>query len=128
MVNRIGICASFLSASLAVMQAQASDRCSIIKAEHTFLLFGEPAAQVQQTLDAVKREMCFRFSPLVPDMTIEPENLCVAVDEDEQAPVWIRFPSGSGLDIGKEYGPEKARWIYDYMWKSCNGLINAKIA
>ena len=123
------IAASAVAMSLLVSPANAGDRCSIIKDEDTLMIFhGYPAAHVLEQLDANKREVCFRLFPLVPNMTIEPDSICTPIDEDSKQPIYLRFPSGAPFDISDVYSSDSVRWIYDGLYKTCHGLLNARIA
>lgn len=117
-----------LAASILTAPVNAGDRCSIIKDDDTLTFYDMPAAHVLQTVDSVKREMCFQFFPVVPNLTIEPDNLCVPVDEDIRQPLWLKFPSGAALDISEEYGSDKVRWLYDFKFKVCKGLLHARVS
>lgn len=117
-----------LAASLLTSPVNASDQCAIIKDEDTLTFYDTPAAHVLQILDSTKREMCFQFTPVVPTLTIEPDNLCVPIDEDNRQPLWLKFPSGAALDISVEYGSDNIRWLYDYKFKVCKGLLHARVS
>lgn len=105
-----------------VSTALAGD-CHHIPAKDDLLLYGYPAAHVDMDIDSVKREVCVKVLPLDENLSVEPSNLCVSIDEDEQQPVFLKYPSGASLDVSSEFSSEYLRYVYDFNFKSCKGQI-----
>jgi hypothetical protein len=124
-IGRTAVCLVLLTSP-----AHPEDRCAVINDEDILTYWGFPAADVRRTFDSRKREVCYRFLPVVPNMTVEPDRLCIDIDalEDAKTPLLMKFPSGAALDVRREYSLDRSRWQFDNHLKTCRGLINARIA
>jgi hypothetical protein len=110
------------AASLITSSVNGKD-CSVITDADTVDLSGYPIATVVQTWYSVKREACFEFTSLLPDLRFDPDKLCVKIDGDTTQPLFLRFADGRSLDVSADYSSRLLRWAFDHKVKACLGLL-----
>jgi hypothetical protein len=126
MVRKLTI-ALIATAALGTAALASASACSHITNPDKLDLRGYPIAEVEQDFDTVQRRACFQFKSLVPDLTFDPDNLCVSIDDDERQPVFLKLPSGKFLDISGDYSSETLRWEFDRKFKACHGLLGPPV-
>ena len=109
-----------IASSLIVSPAQAN--CDHIKFQDKGNVFGVQAVKEDYDIDSVKRTICIEFKSLIPTMTVDPPELCVAIDDDEKQPLALKFPNGAAMDISNEFSSESLRPVFDSRVKICRGL------
>ena len=83
MVRKLTI-AFIATAAIGTAALGSASTCSHITNPDTLDLRGYPIAEVEQDFDTVQRRACFRFKSLAPDLTFDPDTLCVSIDDDER--------------------------------------------
>jgi hypothetical protein len=126
MVRKLTI-AFIATAAIGTAALGAASTCSHITNPDTLDLRGYPIAEVEQDFDTVQRRACFRFKSLAPDLTFDPDTLCVSIDDDERQPLFLRLPDGKFLDISRDYSSETLRWVFDHKFKACHGLLGRPV-
>jgi hypothetical protein len=115
------------TAALGTAALTSASACSHITDPDKLDLRGFPIAEVEQDFDTLQRRACFRFKSLVPDLTFDPDNLCVSIDDDERQPLFLKLPNGKFLDISGDYSSETLRWEFDRKFKACHGLLGSPV-
>lgn len=97
----------------------ASDICdNLVQTDH-FMLFHEQAAKVIMDFDTSAHSICYSFTPLINNMKVEPDHLCIKLGDEIAPPIRLHFNDGPSYDISDIYNPEMTLRYYNFYLKAC---------
>jgi hypothetical protein len=74
---------------------------------------------VTMDFDTSAHSICYSFKPVVENLAVEPNHLCVGPGDEATQPIKLRFSSGASYDISDVYNPNMTRQYYDLYMQKC---------
>lgn len=116
------VMAGMIALPLLTSPARPADLCDNLHQKDTLIIFNIPAAKLDMDFDTTAHSICYSFTPIVENLSVEPDHLCIRLGDESSPPVKLRFNSGSSYDISDVYNPEMTRQYYNFYLKECFNL------
>lgn len=96
-----------------------ADICDNLSFSDRLMMWGQPAAKVMMDFDQASHSICYSFTPMVKDMNVVPDHICVNISDAVAQPLKLRFNDGKEYDITEVYNPERTLEYYNFYLKKC---------